>query len=104
MQVTRSGPVRHAHRCIRLRLTVTEVVHRFILRVVGDAVGLPKEGRQHLLIFGELAMNLPGPLNSRYERALARVEKWIEFAGEPVPFANNAMSTYGSLPLRFIPA
>lgn len=64
---------------------VTEVVHRFILSVVGDAVGLPKEGRQHLLIFGELAMNLPGPHNDRYQRALARVEKegsraWIASA------------------------
>jgi cytochrome P450 len=50
-------------------------VHAFVLGVVGDAVGLPREGRHHLLIFGELAMNLPGPHNGRYERALARVEK-----------------------------
>ena len=36
--------------------------------------------------------------------ALVRRVQRIELAGDPVPFANNAMSTYSRLPLRFIPA
>ena len=53
---------------------VKDIGRRYVMGVVGDAVGLPREGREHLYIFGELAMNLPGPLNQRYERALAAVE------------------------------
>ena len=53
---------------------VSELVKRYVLKVMGDAVGLPDQGRNQLLVFGELAMNVPGPVNERYNRALARVQ------------------------------
>jgi 4-methoxybenzoate monooxygenase (O-demethylating) len=43
----------------------------FPMQVLPDAVGLPQEGREHLLPYANLNFNAMGPKNSLYERAVA---------------------------------
>lgn len=43
----------------------------FALTVMPEAVGLPEEGRHHLLPYANLNFNAMGPRNALYERALA---------------------------------
>ncbi|MEP9350645.1 cytochrome P450 [Xanthobacter sp. KR7-225] len=55
----------------------------FPLKVFADAVGVPAEGRRHLLAYGNMVFNAMGPRNERFERAMAhaaQVVPWIERA------------------------
>ncbi|MFI0468334.1 cytochrome P450 [Saccharopolyspora sp. 5N102] len=59
---------------------VTDLAERYPLKVFPDAVGLPTEGREHLLPYGGLAFNAFGPRNDLLEQALAKaapVQEWI---------------------------
>jgi len=48
-----------------------DLAKAFPLRVFPDAVGLREEGREKLLVFGDMVFNAFGPRNERLERALA---------------------------------
>ena len=50
---------------------VGELAQPFLLKVFGDAVGLPAEGRRHLLPYGAMVFNGFGPRNAHFERAMA---------------------------------
>jgi cytochrome P450 len=56
---------------------------RYVLKMLCDATGLPEEGREHLLPYGDMAMNTSGPRDRRYlesiEKAVPAVE-WVEEA------------------------
>ncbi|MEV0699667.1 cytochrome P450 [Saccharopolyspora sp. NPDC050389] len=59
---------------------VTDLAERYPLKVFPDAVGLPTEGREHLLPYGGLAFNAFGPRNDLLEQALVKaapVQEWI---------------------------
>lgn len=59
---------------------VTQLAERFPLRVMPDAVGLPKEGRENLLPYGSFVFNSFGPRNSLVEEAEKKIGpavKWI---------------------------
>ena len=50
------------------------------LKVFADAVGLPAEGRENLLPYGDMVFNGFGPMNERFTSRLAKAEesvKWI---------------------------
>ncbi|TAI61345.1 cytochrome P450 [Bradyrhizobium sp. Leo170] len=42
----------------------------FPLKIVGELIGLPTEGRNRLLAWGDANFNVMGPQNDRYERSL----------------------------------
>src|SRR5262249_7329780 len=46
---------------------VSELAQPFLLKVFGDAVGLPEEGRRHLLPYGAMVFNGFGPRNVHFE-------------------------------------
>jgi 4-methoxybenzoate monooxygenase (O-demethylating) len=50
---------------------IGELVQPFLLKVFGDAVGLPEEGRDQLLPYGAMVFNGFGPRNEHFERAMA---------------------------------
>jgi 4-methoxybenzoate monooxygenase (O-demethylating) len=60
-----------------------ELADRFVLGVVCDLVGLPREGREHALAYGNMAMNTSGPRNEVYlesiEQAVDAVA-WVDRA------------------------
>ena len=59
---------------------VKDLAECFPLKVFPDAVGLESEGRDNLLIYGDMVFNALGPRNDLYERSMARykpVSSWI---------------------------
>src|SRR6202165_5985545 len=59
---------------------VSELAEAYPLKVFGDAVGLPEEGREHLLPYANMVFNAFGPRNQLLEAAMAdaqAVQQWI---------------------------
>jgi 4-methoxybenzoate monooxygenase (O-demethylating) len=59
---------------------VTQLAEAYPLKVFGDAVGLPEEGRENLLPYAALAFNAFGPRNQLLEAAMAdaqAAQAWI---------------------------
>ena len=64
---------------------VTDIASAFPLRVFPDAVGVRPDGREKLLLYGNMVFNAFGPRNERLERSLAElrpVTGWIDEACE----------------------
>jgi 4-methoxybenzoate monooxygenase (O-demethylating) len=58
-----------------------DVAAAYALKVFPDAIGLPEEGRHHLLRFGDAAFNAFGPRNEIYHRGMERAADalaWVE--------------------------
>jgi cytochrome P450 len=50
------------------------------LKVFGDAVGVPPDGREHLIAYGNMVFNGMGPRNELYQQAMANAEtvnEWV---------------------------
>jgi cytochrome P450 len=61
----------------------TDLVSPFTVAVIADAVGLPREGREQLPVFGQLALASSGPRNASFDAALAPVQssgtmQWVQ--------------------------
>ena len=59
---------------------VTQLAEVYALKVFGDAVGLPEEGRENLLPYANMVFNAFGPRNHLLEAAMAdaqAVQQWI---------------------------
>jgi cytochrome P450 len=59
---------------------VKDLAEHFPLKVFPDAVGLESEGRDNLLLYGDMVFNALGPRNELYERSMERfkpVSSWI---------------------------
>lgn len=59
---------------------VKDLAECFPLKVFPDAVGLESEGRDNLLLYGDMVFNALGPRNELYERSMERfkpVSSWI---------------------------
>lgn len=59
---------------------VTELAEAYPLRVFPDAVGIGPDGRENLLLYGDMVFNAFGPRNQLFEQALAAatpVVGWI---------------------------
>lgn len=50
---------------------VTDLAEKYPLRVFPDAVGIPQEGREHLLPYGNMVFNAFGPENYIFKQAFA---------------------------------
>lgn len=59
---------------------VTQLAEAYSLKVFGDAVGLPEEGRENLLPYANMVFNAFGPRNQLLETAMSNaqpVQQWI---------------------------
>jgi len=59
---------------------ITQLAEVYPLKVFGDAVGLPEEGRENLLPYANMVFNAFGPRNQLLEAAMANaqpVQQWI---------------------------
>ncbi|MDM0015191.1 cytochrome P450 [Variovorax sp. J22P168] len=59
---------------------VKELAEHFPLKVFPDAVGLESEGRDNLLLYGDMVFNALGPRNDLFERSMERfkpVSSWV---------------------------
>lgn len=59
----------------------TDLAAAYVLKVFPDVLGLPEEGRQHLLRFGDAAFNAFGPRNEIYHRGMERAADaiaWVD--------------------------
>src|SRR5690606_17000348 len=59
---------------------IKELAEVYPLRVFGDALGLAEEGRETLLLYGNMIFNAFGPRNHIFEEAVTRYEPvrdWI---------------------------
>jgi cytochrome P450 len=59
---------------------VKDLAEIYPVKVFPDAVGLPAEGRENLLPYGDMAFNAFGPLNDRFRQSAARADvvvPWI---------------------------
>jgi len=58
---------------------VKELAEPFVLKVFPDAVGLPVEGRENLLPWGDMAFNSFGPNNERFRQSAATAQKVLDY-------------------------
>ncbi|MCA1703611.1 MAG: cytochrome P450 [Actinobacteria bacterium] len=59
---------------------ITEFAEVFPVQVFSDAVGIPEEGRENLLLYGDMVFNGQGPRNELFKAStenLAEVRDWI---------------------------
>lgn len=59
---------------------VTQLAEVYPIKVFGDAVGLPEEGREILLAYGNMAFNAFGPRNQLLEASMVNaqaIQQWI---------------------------
>lgn len=57
-----------------------DLAEPYPLKVFGDAIGLPLEGRDNLMHYGRLQLNAFGPRNALYEEAMANaapIQEWV---------------------------
>lgn len=60
---------------------ITDLAEAYPLKVFSDALGLPREGRENLLAYGDMAFNAFGPRNWLVERAMANAGPVIAWIG-----------------------
>lgn len=75
---------------------VAECVTAFVLNAIADAVGLPRQDRWQMLVFGELGLASSGPRNANFDAALARVQRegtmaWVQQATERASLAPDGL-------------
>jgi cytochrome P450 len=54
----------------------------FPLKVFADAVGIPREGRENLLPYGDMVFNGFGPINERFKARMATSGHAVQWIGE----------------------
>jgi len=59
----------------------TDLAREFPLRVFPDAVGIDDAGREHLLLYGDMAFNAFGPRNELLQDAMSKAEPVIAYIG-----------------------
>jgi cytochrome P450 len=59
---------------------VEDLAVRVPVEIVSTAVGLPKEGRERMLIWGEQMFNCFGPLNDRSRKAFPVLQEMMDYA------------------------
>jgi hypothetical protein len=75
---------------------IPDLAEAFPLSVFPDAVGLPQEGREHLLPYGGLAFNAFGPPNELRQKALDRAAPHIAWVTDQCRRENLASDGLGA--------
>ena len=58
---------------------MTDIAQPYILKVFPDAVGLGPDGREQLLVYGDMVFNGFGPLNDIFHRSTAPAEEVVDY-------------------------
>ena len=58
----------------------TELAHHLPVTVVSELVGLPEEGREHMLDWADANFDCFGPMNARTEAAFPVVQQMVQYA------------------------
>jgi cytochrome P450 len=58
---------------------ITDLAEPYPIKVFGDAVGLPEEGRENLLPYSNMVFNSFGPRNARFTEAVANAEPVLKY-------------------------
>ncbi len=61
---------------------IHDLAERFPLTAMSDQIGVPQDGREHLLVYGALAFQAFGPRNERTERSLREGEQAAAWVAE----------------------
>lgn len=75
---------------------VKDLAEAYPLKVFADAVGLPPDGREHLLPYGDMVFNAFGPQNDRFRECLARLGPSIEWINEVCQRKNLSENSFGA--------
>lgn len=75
---------------------VPDLCAAYPLKVFGDAVGVPAEGREHLLPYGDMVFNGFGPINERFKTRLAAAQDSIAWIGEVCKRENLTQDGFGA--------
>lgn len=75
---------------------VTELAEAYPLKVFADAVGVPPDGRQHLLPYGDMVFNAFGPMNERFKRCFAKLGPSIEWINMACQRENLTKDGFGA--------
>ncbi|MFA7556220.1 MAG: cytochrome P450 [Hydrogenophaga sp.] len=75
---------------------VPELCAAYPLKVFADAVGVPAEGREHLLPYGDMVFNGFGPFNERFKERLAAAQNSITWIGEVCKRENLTPDGFGA--------
>ena len=58
----------------------TELAHHLPVTIVSSLVGLPEDGREHMLDWADANFNCFGPMNERTEEAFPVVQEMVDYA------------------------
>jgi len=75
---------------------VKDLAEAYPLKVFADAVGLPADGREHLLPYGDMVFNAFGPQNDRFKECLARLGPSIAWITEVCQRQNLNENSFGA--------
>ena len=75
---------------------VEDLCAAYPLKVFADAVGLPSEGRENLLPYGDMVFNGFGPINDRFTTRLASAKRAIAWIGEVCKRENLSADGFGA--------
>lgn len=71
---------------------ISGLAEAFPMKVFADAVGVPVEGREHLVAWGNMVFNGMGPRNELFDRAMANanvVTQWVTHACQRATLTGN---------------
>jgi cytochrome P450 len=75
---------------------VEDLCAAYPLKVFADAVGLPTEGRENLLPYGDMVFNGFGPINDRFTTRLQSAKQAIAWIGEVCKRENLSPDGFGA--------
>jgi cytochrome P450 len=75
---------------------VTDLAQALPLSIAPDFIGLPQEGREHLLDWAEATFNAMGPMNERYARAVQTLPDLFGYARHIATSANLTPGSFGA--------
>lgn len=74
----------------------TELAAAYPLKVFADAVGVPAQGREHLLAYGDMVFNAFGPRNERFKQCLDKLGPSIEWITHACKRENLTSDGFGA--------
>jgi hypothetical protein len=75
---------------------IKDLAEAYPLKVFADAVGLPAEGREHLLPYGDMVFNAFGPANERFQACLSKLGPSIEWINQVCQRDNLTKDGFGA--------
>ncbi len=75
---------------------VEDLAQALPLSIVPDFIGLPSEGREHLLDWGEATFNAMGPMNERCTHAIKKLPELFGYAAQIAASGNLQPGSFGA--------